>query len=65
VKRSPRAWSWAALMHRAFGIDVLATGRLTATVCLAEHVAQAGSLDPQKVADVHCGIGSLLRRSAS
>jgi hypothetical protein len=20
----PRAWSWAALMHRAFGIDVLA-----------------------------------------
>jgi hypothetical protein len=20
---SPRAWSWAALMHRAFGIDVL------------------------------------------
>ena len=21
---SPRAWSWAALMHRAFGIDVLA-----------------------------------------
>ena len=24
VKRSPRAWSWAALMHRAFGVDVLA-----------------------------------------
>ena len=24
VKSSPRAWSWAALMHRAFGIDVLA-----------------------------------------
>jgi hypothetical protein len=24
VKGSPRAWSWAALMHRAFGIDVLA-----------------------------------------
>ena len=23
VKSSPRAWSWAALMHRAFGIDVL------------------------------------------
>ncbi len=23
-KSSPRAWSWAALMHRAFGIDVLA-----------------------------------------
>jgi hypothetical protein len=22
--RSPRAWSWAALMRRAFGIDVLA-----------------------------------------
>ena len=21
---SPRAWSWAALMHRAFGLDVLA-----------------------------------------
>jgi hypothetical protein len=21
---SPRAWNWAALMHRAFGIDVLA-----------------------------------------
>ena len=21
---TPRAWSWAALMHRAFGIDVLA-----------------------------------------
>ena len=26
VKSSPRAWSWAALMHRAFGIDVLACG---------------------------------------
>jgi hypothetical protein len=24
VTSSPRAWSWAALMHRAFGIDVLA-----------------------------------------
>ena len=24
VKSSPRTWSWAALMHRAFGIDVLA-----------------------------------------
>ena len=24
---SPRAWSWAALMHRAFGIDVLASQR--------------------------------------
>ena len=24
VKGSPRAWSWAALMHRAFAIDVLA-----------------------------------------
>jgi hypothetical protein len=24
VKSSPRAWSWAALMHRAFAIDVLA-----------------------------------------
>ena len=24
VKSSPRAWSWAALMQRAFGIDVLA-----------------------------------------
>jgi len=24
VKPTPRAWSWAALMHRAFGIDVLA-----------------------------------------
>jgi hypothetical protein len=24
VKSSPRAWNWAALMHRAFGIDVLA-----------------------------------------
>jgi hypothetical protein len=24
VKSIPRAWSWAALMHRAFGIDVLA-----------------------------------------
>jgi hypothetical protein len=24
VKSSPRVWSWAALMHRAFGIDVLA-----------------------------------------
>src|SRR5262245_65029137 len=24
VKRRPRAWSWAALMHRAFAIDVLA-----------------------------------------
>jgi hypothetical protein len=23
VKRSPRAWSWAALTHRAFAIDVL------------------------------------------
>jgi hypothetical protein len=26
VNSSPRAWSWAALMHRAFGIDVLACG---------------------------------------
>ena len=24
VKSSPHAWSWAALMHRAFAIDVLA-----------------------------------------
>ena len=24
VKSPPRAWSWAALMHRAFAIDVLA-----------------------------------------
>ena len=24
VKSSPRAWTWAALMHRAFAIDVLA-----------------------------------------
>ena len=24
VKSSPRAWSWAALMHRVFAIDVLA-----------------------------------------
>jgi hypothetical protein len=24
VKFTPRAWSWAALMHRAFAIDVLA-----------------------------------------
>ena len=24
MKSSPRAWSWAALMHRAFAIDVLA-----------------------------------------
>jgi len=24
VKRSRRAWSWAALMHRAFAVDVLA-----------------------------------------
>jgi hypothetical protein len=24
VKSTPRAWTWAALMHRAFGIDVLA-----------------------------------------
>ena len=24
VKPTPRAWSWAALMHRAFAIDVLA-----------------------------------------
>jgi len=24
VKPAPRAWTWAALMHRAFGIDVLA-----------------------------------------
>src|SRR6266705_6169390 len=24
VKSSPRAWSWAALMHRAFALDVLA-----------------------------------------
>ena len=35
---SPRAWSWAALMRRAFGIDVLACAhcggrpRLTATL---------------------------------
>jgi Putative transposase len=26
VKSSPRAWSWAALMHRAFAMDVLACG---------------------------------------
>ncbi len=26
VKSNPRAWSWAALMHRALGIDVLACG---------------------------------------
>jgi len=24
VKSSPRAWSWAALLHRAFAVDVLA-----------------------------------------
>src|SRR5262245_38462428 len=24
VKSSPRGWTWAALMHRAFAIDVLA-----------------------------------------
>ena len=24
VKSPPRGWTWAALMHRAFGIDVLA-----------------------------------------
>jgi len=24
VKSTPRAWTWAILMHRAFGIDVLA-----------------------------------------
>ena len=24
MKSTPRAWTWAALMHRAFGIDVLA-----------------------------------------
>jgi hypothetical protein len=24
VKATPRAWTWAALMHRAFAIDVLA-----------------------------------------
>jgi hypothetical protein len=24
VKPTPRAWTWAALMHRTFGIDVLA-----------------------------------------
>ena len=24
VKSTPPAWTWAALMHRAFGIDVLA-----------------------------------------
>jgi hypothetical protein len=27
VKRTPRTWSWAALMHRAFAIDVLACPR--------------------------------------
>jgi hypothetical protein len=26
-KPTPRAWSWAALMHRAFAIDVLACSR--------------------------------------
>jgi hypothetical protein len=26
VKTTPRVWSWAALMHRAFAIDVLACG---------------------------------------
>src|SRR5689334_3769883 len=35
----PRAWSWAALMHRAFGIDVLACahcgGRLRLIATLA------------------------------
>jgi hypothetical protein len=37
---SPRAWSWAALMHRAFGIDVLACahrgGRLRLIATLHE-----------------------------
>jgi hypothetical protein len=27
VKSTPRAWTWAALMHRAFAIDVLACAR--------------------------------------
>jgi hypothetical protein len=26
VKPTPRAWTWAALMHRAFAIDILAWG---------------------------------------
>src|SRR5215475_992330 len=39
---SPRAWSWAALMHRAFGIDVLACaqcgGRLRLIATLQDRV---------------------------
>jgi hypothetical protein len=26
VQSTPRAWTWAALMHRAFAMDVLACG---------------------------------------
>ena len=26
MQSTPRAWTWAALMHRAFGMDVLACG---------------------------------------
>ena len=40
VKSSPRAWTWAALMHRAFAIDVLACphcgGRLRLIATLRE-----------------------------
>jgi hypothetical protein len=38
VKPTPRAWTWAALMHRAFAMDVLAYphcgGRLRLTATL-------------------------------
>jgi hypothetical protein len=41
VKSTPRAWTWAALMHRAFAIDVLACahcgGRLRLIATLHDH----------------------------
>jgi len=56
VKRSPRAWNWAALMHRAFAVDVLACphcgGRLRLIATLHDpvvirkllaHLGMAGS----------------------
>src|SRR5262249_12497741 len=38
----PRAWTWAALMHRAFGIDVLACPPLWGPPALDRHAARSG-----------------------
>ena len=37
VKPTPRAWTWAALMHRAFAIDVLACAHLWGSAAPGRH----------------------------